>query len=463
MVNAFRWMVFVIGLAVVIGSIMVTSAGNPIIVINSPSNGDTVYTNEITVSGSAMGTDGAVVESVKVNEGLADGTTSWRKDISLQPGLNVITVEAKDNMNQSRLKTISVTYIAPTTTTISEGGYRITPITTATSTPIPMPTGSISITTIPSGAEVYLDYSDSSEGITPITLENVTVGHHKVKVSKEGYRSETRKIYLYTGKTRELNIKLKPITGSIVVYSTPPGASVYLDGDDMNKITPCMLSEVVVGQHTIKLTKTDYFDVVIKNVSVSAGRTTHLHENLTKCPRYGSIDIFSDPSGAKVYLDDDYMNDTPCMLSEVVVGPHTLKLTKFGYDDEIRNVSVSVGETLYLNENLTGYGSLIISSNPSGASVCVDGVYKGKTLLDIPKVVVGSYSIGLTKLGYGEVEKPIHVSAGETTYEDVHFSSGMPPIFELILILLTVIFGSIAIIPIIVKRIHRNPPPQRPN
>ena len=63
MVNAFRWLIFfVIGLAVVIGSVMVTSAQEPLLTITSPDDGDSVDFDTITVSGYARGTAGAVVD-----------------------------------------------------------------------------------------------------------------------------------------------------------------------------------------------------------------------------------------------------------------------------------------------------------------------------------------------------------------------------------------------------------------
>ena len=422
MVNAFRWMVFVIGLAVVIGSI-VTSAGDPTIAIYSPSDDDTVYTDTITVKGGAnMGTEGAVVESVTVNGVLVDGTTSWSEDISLQPGQNKITAVATDISNKWAKATITVTYIpptpspTPTTTTPTpsptpSNGPSPRPTPTPTSTLTPTLIGSISITTIPSGAEVYLD--KSFEGITPITLKDITVGFHSIKVIKEGYRNETRSnIYLGAGITKELNIELKPITGSIFVSSTPSGASVYLDNVYMKANTTCMLSKVVVGQHTIKLTKSDYFDF-ISNVSVSDSSTpTYLHENLTG---YGSIDISSDPSGAKVYLDGNYTGETtPANISKVALGNHTIKLTKFGYFNATENVSVSVGRTPPVDVNLTGYGSLSIDSDPYGARVYLDGNYTGVTPLYLDKLDEGNHSIRLTKRSYKDVTQEIHVSAGNT-------------------------------------------------
>jgi hypothetical protein len=278
-------MIFVIGLAVVIGSIMVTSVGGLRIEINSPSDDDTVSTDKITVYGRAiMDPSGAVVESVivRVNDHPhpAYGTPSWHSElISLQPGQNKITAVAIDGSGKSATTpTIYVNYeptptptnestpvTPPTTTTISNGGYRPTPTPAPTPTPTPTPTGSILITTIPGGAKVYLDDFPTKKN-TNITLENVTVGFHEIKVTKKGFHSGREYKYVRTGRTEELDFVLEPVTVSIFVFSTPPGASVYLDNDDMNKSTPCVLKEVAVGLHTIKLTKSGILSKLIGNV-----------------------------------------------------------------------------------------------------------------------------------------------------------------------------------------------------
>ena len=437
MVNAFRRIIFVIGLAVVIGSIMVTSAEDlPIIEIKEPSDGVTVYTDTIKVSGGAnRGTDGVVVESVTVKGYLAKGTTSWSKDISLQLGQNEITAVATDRSGKCGMDTIYVTYIEPTPTP-TNGPSPTTPtqsppngkadyspaVSTPTPTlaPTPPPTGSISITTIPPGAEVYLDGSFAGNTSITLTLEDVTEGPHRVKVSKDGFcSSKTRIKHLCTGETKELIIKLEPLTGSIVVYSTPSGACVYVDGVAMNAITTCMLSEVVVGSHTIKLTKPDYFDVV-KSVSVSDNNITCLHVNLTGC---GYINISSNSPGANIYLDGNYTGETPKNISMVVVGNHTIKLTKLGYEDAIiRNVSVSVGRTHPVHVNLTECGYINISSDPPGANVSVDGNYMGKTPKNISTVAQGNHTIKLTKSDYFDVNNFVFVYAGKTSHLHVNLT-----------------------------------------
>ncbi len=50
----------------------------------------------------------------------------------------------------------------------------------------------------------------------------------------------------------------KQIENSIKIISNPPGASVYLDGTNMNVITPTTLNNVNSGQHHIRLYKTGY-------------------------------------------------------------------------------------------------------------------------------------------------------------------------------------------------------------
>ncbi len=71
-----------------------------------------------------------------------------------------------------------------------------------------------------------------------------------------------------------------PGTGTIQVNSTPPGADVYLDGTSKGQVTPCTLSEVSKGSHSVKLLKEGYVDYV-KSVEVSGGKTETINADLT--------------------------------------------------------------------------------------------------------------------------------------------------------------------------------------
>ena len=92
---------------------------------------------------------------------------------------------------------------------------------------------------------------------------------------------------------------------------------------------------------TYTLTATNSTGSVTASVTVTVGAA------------YGSIDINSNPVGAKVYLDGvDTGSVTPIILSSVTVGEHTIKLVLYHYKYWESSVTVVAGETTYLNPPL---------------------------------------------------------------------------------------------------------------
>jgi len=68
---------------------------------------------------------------------------------------------------------------------------------------------------------------------------------------------------------------------------------------------------------------------------------------------YGTLDINSTPSGAKVYLDGENTGQvTPIILPNIAVGDHIIELRKFHYRGWEGVVTVIAGQTAYLNPPL---------------------------------------------------------------------------------------------------------------
>jgi len=78
-------------------------------------------------------------------------------------------------------------------------------------------TGSISITTTPTGASVYLD--GVYKGITPFTLHSVSAGTHTVKLTLSGYEDYEESVRVYAGQTASITTTMQslPTTGSIFI------------------------------------------------------------------------------------------------------------------------------------------------------------------------------------------------------------------------------------------------------
>lgn len=84
-------------------------------------------------------------------------------------------------------------------------------ITALNGTLIPL-TGSLDITTSPSGARVLLDSAD--QGTSPLTLTNITAGNHTLTVIKEGYITAEQGVRIIPGQNIPVAVLLDTLSPS---------------------------------------------------------------------------------------------------------------------------------------------------------------------------------------------------------------------------------------------------------
>jgi hypothetical protein len=294
----------------------------------------------------------------------------------------------------------------------------ITPI-TAELTALPPPTGSLSITSRPEGAEVYLD--DEFRGRTPLTLEELAPGSYQLKVILGGYQEWSKNVVVRAGVITSVTAELTalpPLTGSLSITSEPPGADVYIN-DDFRGRTPLTLEDLATGSYRLKVTLEGYEDWE-RTVVVRAGVITSVMAELTTLPPpTGSLSITSRPEGAEVYLDDDFRGRTPLTLENLPPGSYRLKVILEGYEDWERSVVVRAGVITSVMAELTALppptGSLSITSRPEGAEVYLDDDFRGRTPLTLEELVPGSYRLKVTLEGYQEWGRTVVVRAGVIT------------------------------------------------
>ncbi|GEM_PF-2070969 len=203
--------------------------------------------------------------------------------------------------------------------------------------------GNISVSSTPSGANIYLD--GSYKGTTPKTLTEVSASSHTIKLTLNEYDDWTTNVNVVEGSTATVSATL--IKTAISVSSTPSGAKIYLDGT-YKGVTPFTITRVSAGSHTVKLTLNEYDDWTT-NVNVVEGNTATVSATLLKT----TISISSTPFGAKIYLDGTYKGITPLNIIQVPSGSHTIKLTLDQYDDWTTTVNAIEGTTTTVSANLT--------------------------------------------------------------------------------------------------------------
>ncbi len=201
--------------------------------------------------------------------------------------------------------------------------------------------------------------------------------------------------------------------GGISITSTPPGAQVYVDGDDAGK-TPASMSKVEVGEKTVLLSKSGYADFTT-SVIIKQGVTEKIKARLAR--QTGKIKFKVKPYGSVVYINGapKIKVDKDETIMPLRVGEYSVKIEKKSYKSVTRKVRVQYNAMAEVNVALVEVdGAVFVSSTPSGASVYLDGAEIGVSPVKKANVSSGLHKIRVKKAGYRTYEKEITVYPNKT-------------------------------------------------
>lgn len=190
-------------------------------------------------------------------------------------------------------------------------GYSAVNIDHLVGEPAPPPTpayGSITITSSPSGADIYVD--NVYKGLSPAVFGTIQNGDHRVLMKMDGYQDYTRTVTV-SGDNQSLHAVLArkastPVTspvpgqtsatgaglpspttpaqipgfGSLSVTTTPPGALVYVDGA-MKGVSPATIPMLSEGPHEVTLIMDGYLDLKT-TIVISEGTTSEYITGLAR-------------------------------------------------------------------------------------------------------------------------------------------------------------------------------------
>jgi len=171
-------------------------------------------------------------------------------------------------------------------------------------TPATPSTGRLLIRSTPAGARVTIDGRDA--GRTPVTERSVAMGAHTIRVTRDGYVAEERRVTMTAARPSqtlafELDRARSPApgnatathapasatpgtagryTGALLVESRPTAANVYVDGKLAGK-TPVSLESLDAGEHTVHL-EMDGYRRWSRSVRVVAGERNKVTASLER-------------------------------------------------------------------------------------------------------------------------------------------------------------------------------------
>jgi TonB family protein len=158
-----------------------------------------------------------------------------------------------------------------------------TPPTLETPPPPPAVDGVLQVDTQPTGATIKVN--GEAKGVAPVEL-GLPIGNYDVRAELKGYEPKTETVTITADALRsEVRLTLSriaPTTGSAEIVSTPPGATLMVDGSRSGD-TPVADLKLKAGSHRLELSK-EGFEPWQGSVTVEAGKKSRVDVTLQLVP-----------------------------------------------------------------------------------------------------------------------------------------------------------------------------------
>jgi hypothetical protein len=205
--------------------------------------------------------------------------------------------------------------------------------------------------------------------------------------------------------------------GTIVITSTPTDqVDLYLDGNIIGSKTPLTRNDITVGEHILLARGNGFADRAYR-FELVAGNPAVINVELERIApppptNDAMIEVVTDPPGASVRIGGLPQGVTPLtMKNQDPSRPVILEIVKDGYQTITQSVTFLRGQkTTTVRVTMTsaskppstvGKGTLVVKSDPPGATVYLGRIKQGVTPLEIPNLDTSkTYDVELAKDGF---------------------------------------------------------------
>jgi len=192
--------------------------------------------------------------------------------------------------------------------------------------------------------------------------------------------------------------------GTSTLRSTPSGAQISISGyPEFQASTPYTLTDYIAQPYQITVSK-PYFDDIDTVLIIGEGENPPM--NLRLKTTNAGLDVVSKPPGAKIYLGETYMGQTPIELvsakDRVAPGTYELRLVHEPFYKEVtETVSLLAGSLLkrgYILDDMSGYLTFTGNSFPVSATIN-EKTYSNINNKETIRLPAGDYNITIIKEG----------------------------------------------------------------
>ena len=179
----------------------------------------------------------------------------------------------------------------------------------------------------PGGAEILVDGQATGRRTAATALQPTEIIFGKARgpqaprrltLRLTGFHDYNQYFTLFDGAAARVDAELvgsSELTGELSISSMPSGAKIFLDGEDMGRLTPAIITDVTPTRHAVRLERLEFSDL-LDNLGAESGATVFYGVELDS-PGKGTI------SGTVFDQVGNSLLDAEVMVKELAVSVQT--------------------------------------------------------------------------------------------------------------------------------------------
>lgn len=232
-------------------------------------------------------------------------------------------------------------------------------------------------------------------------------------------------LFEYWGRSASVAPAAATLTGKATLNSRPSGVAVLIDGVARG-VTPIEL-DLPAGPHEVVF----HGESGERKLTITVEKNTRVSENVDMpvagVAASGEIDVTSDPTGARVTVDDNIAGRTPLKLKNLAPGQHVLELSQ-GTNTVTRVVELAAGTSANVFVSLAGAGAAsgtFAVDSPVELRLIENGQLLGLSGSAPLTLSAGSHKVDLVNEQYElAISRTVNIERGKTTRMNVPVPNG---------------------------------------
>jgi formylglycine-generating enzyme required for sulfatase activity len=239
-------------------------------------------------------------------------------------------------------------------------------------------------------------------------------GRYAVTAVAEGYEPVGSTITVAAQANQTFRLRLKRLPGRVVISTVPPVAGdVAIDGRPVGR-TPRLELTLEPGARKLSIAVPRFLPYESSLMVQGGGVAQAIEARLV--PGWAEVTLSTIPAGAAILVDGVPAGATPATL-ELMAGNRTLMFEKDAFKTLTRQLTVVANQPQTLmNLQLQAADGLVrVITEPTGATVTVDGRYRGVTPLETALPPGRQYELALAKPGYDPATRTVDLTSTRGT------------------------------------------------